>query len=141
MKYLFPLLAFILLFSTSCDTTSSEELDKNEILDILDSIQSNFNFGDLDGIMQYYHLNFNHNGNDYDWERDVIWFTRLNDYNDLIFENIEINLNGNYATANFLMHLDETATDEPSDNNGDISYFYRELGNWKLCGEDFVVLP
>ena len=141
MKYLFPLLVFILLFSISCDTTSSEDLDKNEIIDILDSIQSNFNFGDLDGIMQYYHLDFNHNGDDYDWERDVIWFTRLNDYNDLIFENIEINLNGNYATADFLMQLDETATDEPSDENGDISYLYRELGSWKLCGKDFVVLP
>ena len=141
MKYLFPLLAFILLFSTSCDTTSPEDLDKNEILDILDSIQSNFNFGDPDGIMQYYHLDFNHNGDDYDWERDVIWFTRLNDYSDLIFENIEINLNGNYATANFLMHLDETITDEPSEENGDISYLYRELGSWTLCGKDFVVLP
>ena len=89
--------------------------------------------------MQYYHQNFNHNGDDFDWERDVIWFTRLNDYDNLIFENIEINLNGNYAS--FIMHLDATVTDEPSEENGDISYFYRELGNWKLCGKDFVVLP
>ena len=140
MKYLLTLLAIILLFSISCDTTSPEVLDKNEIIDILDSIQSNFNFGDLDGIMQYYHQLFLHDGVDYDWERNK-WEVRLNEYDELIFENIEINLNGNYATANFLMHLDETITDEPSDNNGDISYFYRELGSWKLCGEDFVVLP
>ena len=52
-----------------------------------------------------------------------------------------INLNGNYATANFLMHLDETISEEPSNDNGDISYFYRELGSWTLCGKDFVVLP
>lgn len=146
MKYLFPLLAFILLFSTSCDTTSPEDLDKNEIIDILDSIQLNFNMHlDPDDIMQYYHQNFNHNGDDFEWERDVIWFSRLNDYDDLIFENIEINLNGNYATVNFLMHLvyEEmlTITNEPSDDNGDISFFYRELGSWKLCGKDFVVLP
>ena len=141
MKYLSPLLAFILLFSISCDTSSSEDLDKNEILDILDSIQLNFNMHlDPDDIMQYYNQNFNHNGDDFDFER-IRWEIRLNDYNDLIFENIEINLNGNYATANFLMHLDETATDEPSDENGDISYFYRELGNWKLCGDNFIVSP
>jgi hypothetical protein len=139
-KYLFPLLAFILLFLTSCDTTSPEELDKNEILDILDSIQSNFNFDDLDDIMQYYHPQFSHNGDDFEWERDTIWITRLNDYDNLLFENIEINLNGNYATAHFLMHLDDTITIEP-DDNGDISYFYRELGSWKLCGTSFVVLP
>ena len=124
-KYLFPLLSLIFLFSTSCDTTSSEELDKNEIIDILDSIQSNFNMDDIDGIMQYYHLDFNHNGDSFDWER-TIWEIRLNDYGDLIFEDIEINLNGNYATAYFLMHLDENTTEEPSDENGDISYFYYE---------------
>ena len=140
MKYILILFVFILLFSTSCDTTSPEDLDKNEILDILDSIQSNFNFGDLDGIMQYYHSGFMHNGDDFDFER-IRWVIRLNDYDDLTFDNIDITLNGNYATANFLMHLDDTITDEPSDDNGDISYFYRELGSWKLCGEDFVVEP
>ncbi len=141
MKYLFPLFVLIFLFSISCDTTSPEELDKNEIIDILDSIQSNFNFDDLDGIMQYYHLDFSHNGDDYEWERNTIWFTRLNDYQNLNFENIEITLNGNYATASFIMHLDETSTDEPSDENGDISYFYRDLDGWKLCGNFFIVFP
>ena len=140
MKYILILLVSILLFSTSCKTTSPEELDKNAIIDILDSIQSNFNFGDLDGIMQYYHQDFNHNGDNFDFER-IRWEIRLNEYDELHFENIEINLNGDYATASFVMHLDETITQEPSDDNGDISYFYYEFGSWKLCGEDFVVLP
>ncbi|MEA2095957.1 MAG: hypothetical protein U9P73_04595 [Candidatus Cloacimonadota bacterium] len=140
MKYLLLLLSFMFLFSTSCDTTSPEELDKNAILDILDSIQLNFNMDDLDGIMQNYHLDFNHNGDSFDWEK-TIWEVRLNDYNDLNFEDIEIELNGNYATAYFSMHLDDTITEEPSDENGDISYFYRELGSWKLCGKDFIILP
>ena len=140
MKFILILLVSILLFSTSCDTTSPEELDKNAILDILDSIQSNFNFGDLDGIMQYYHEAFNHDEDDFDWERDVIWFTRLNDYGELNLENIEIVLNSDYATVSFTMQLDEIITEEPSDDNGDISYFYRELGNWSLCGTSFVVL-
>ena len=141
MKYILILFVFILLFSTSCDTTSSEELDKNAILDILDSIQLNFNMHlDPDDIMQYYHQNFNHNGDDFEWER-TIWEIRLNDYDNLLFEDIEIIVNGNYATASFIMHLDEIITEEPSDDNGDISYFYRELGNWSLCGTSFVVLP
>ena len=145
MKYLIILLSFILLFSTSCETTSPEELDKNEIIDILDSIQSNFNMNDLDGIMQYYHQYFHHNGDDFEWER-TIWELRLNDYNNLIFEDseenpIEIIVNGDFATASFIMYLDETITDEPSDDNGDISFFYYEHGNWKLCGEDFFALP
>jgi len=140
MKYLLLLLSFMFLFLTSCDTTSPEELDKNEIIDILDSIQSNFIMNDIDGIMQYYHQDFFHNGDSYNWEI-TIWEVRLNDYNDLIFEDIEIELNGNYATASFIMHLDETSTDEPSDENGDISYFYRDLGGWKLCGNFFIVFP
>ena len=140
MKYLLLLFSFIFLFSTSCDTTSPEELDKNEIIDILDSIQSNFIMNDIDGIMQYYHQDFYHNGDSYNWEI-TIWEVRLNDYNDLIFEDIEIELNGNYATANFLMSLDDTITEEPSDVNGDISYFYRDLDGWKLCGNFFIVFP
>ena len=141
MKKIILLLSLIIFFSISCDTTSPEELDKNEIIDILDSIQSNFNMNDLDGIMQYYHQDFNHNEDDFDWERDVIWFTRLNDYDDLLFENIEITLNENYATASFIMHLDETSTDEPSDENGDISYFFYDFESWKLCGNNFIVFP
>jgi len=141
MRNIFFLLLIIFIFIFSCDTTSPEDLDKSMIIDILDSIQSNFNFDDLGGIMQYYHQDFLHNGDDFDWERDVIWFTRLNDYGNLIFENVDIALNGNYATASFLMYLDETISQEPSDENGDISFFYYEHGNWKLCGEDFVILP
>lgn len=134
------LLVSILLFLTSCDTTSPEEFDEQAILDILDSIQSNFNMDDLDGIMQNYHLDFNHNGDSFDWER-TIWEIRLNEFDILNFNNIEINLYGNYATVSFIMHLDDTITDEPSDDNGDISYFHRDFDGWKLCGTSFVVLP
>ncbi len=139
-KYFFPLFAIILIFTTSCDTTSPEELDKNAILDILDSIQSNFNMDNIEGIMQYYHQDFLHDGDDHDFER-IRWEIRLNDNDELILENIEIILNGNYATADFLMHLDATTTDEPSDENGDLSYFFCELGSWKLCGQNFSYEP
>ncbi|MCK5050944.1 MAG: hypothetical protein KAS53_04350 [Candidatus Cloacimonetes bacterium] len=140
MKIYFLLLSLILFFFLSCDTTSPDELDKNEIIDILDSIQSNFNMSDLDGIMQYYHQDFFHNGDSFNWER-TIWEIRLNDYDDLFFEDIEISLNGDFATASFIMHLDETITDEPSDEIGDISYFFYDFESWKLCGNNFIVFP
>lgn len=136
---IFSLLIFLLIV-ISCDTSSPEELDKNDILDIFDSIQLSFNIDDLDGIMYNYHQDFFHDG-DFYWERDVIWVSRLADYNALLFENIEISLNGNYATASFLMHLDSITTEEPSVENGDISYFFYDLGSWLVCGEGFIIQP
>ncbi|MDP8269311.1 MAG: hypothetical protein P9L97_11350 [Candidatus Tenebribacter davisii] len=140
MRYIFISLSLIILFSISCDTTSSEELNKIEITDILDLIQISFNMNDIDGIMQSYHQYFFHNGDDFDFER-TRWEIRLNDNDDLLFEDIEITLNGNFATASFIMRLDETSTDEPSDENGDISYFYHDFESWKICGKDFVTEP
>jgi len=140
MKNFYFLLIIISIFILSCDTTSPEELDKNAIIDILDSIQSNFNFDDLDGIMQNYHQYFNHNGDDFNWERDTVWSTRLNEYDELLIENIDVIINGDFATASFLMQLDETTSQEPSEN-GDASYFYYEFGSWKICGETFIILP
>jgi len=130
-----------LFFLTSCDTTSPEEFDEQSIMEILDSVQSNFNFDDLDGIMQYYHEDFYHNGNDFEWERDVIWFTRLNDFDNLNLQNIEIEVDGDFATASFNMSLDQTLTEEPSQENGDVSYFYYDQQKWLICGQNFIIGP
>ncbi len=140
MNKFYIFLLITLMFSLSCDTTSPDELDKNAILDILDSIQSNFNFDDLDGIMQNYHQFYSHNGYDLASE-STKWEIRLNDYNELIFDDIDIVLNGDFAIASFQLHLDDTITNEPSDENGDISFFYYYYGDWKLCGDDFLILP
>ena len=140
MNKFYIFLLIILMFSFSCDTTSPEELDKNAILDIFDSIQSNFNFDDIEGIMQHYHQFFNHIGNDYNWEM-FIWEQRIADYDELLFENIDITLNGDFALVSFQFNLDDTITNEPSDENGDISYFYYDYGDWKICGDNFLILP
>lgn len=140
MKYLFQILT-ILFFIVSCNTTSPEKLDEQAIIEILDSIQSNFNFDDLEGIMQFYHQDFLHNGDDFEWERDTIWFTRLNDFTNLNFEDIEIIINGDFATASFTMQIDDIITEEPSEENGDISYFFYDQLDWKICGKDFSQLP
>jgi hypothetical protein len=90
--------------------------------------------------MQNYHQLFNHNGYSYGSE-SIRWEIRLNDFNEMTFDNIDIVINGDFATASFVMHLDNTSLNEPSDENGDLSYFYYDYGSWKLCGEDFVILP
>ncbi|MCF7858730.1 MAG: hypothetical protein K9N07_05325 [Candidatus Cloacimonetes bacterium] len=130
----------IVLMFISCETTSPDELDDNEIRHILDSIQINFSYNDIDSIMQYYDPLFMHNGNDFDWEQNI-WIIRINDYDVLSFENIEIIIEGDFATAYFTMSLNDLVTEEPSEENGDISYFYRQFGGWKLCGRDFSFEP
>ena len=136
MKRLIPILLFTaLLFS--CDVSSPKEADKAEILDILDSIKDSFNQVDLDGIMQHYHPDFLHNTDNYIFE-EIVWQERLNQYSLLDFEDIEIALNSDFATASFTMKLDEDVFDEPEDH-GDVSFFYREFEGWKICGNEFSV--
>lgn len=127
------LILVVLLFS--CDVSSPEDADKAEILDILDAIKDSFHQIDLDGIMQNYYINFLHNTDNYTFEENV-WQERLNQYFLIDFLDIKIELNDNFATANFTMKLDEDVFNEPEDH-GDVSYFYRELGSWKICGNEF----
>jgi len=133
MKYF--ILIFIFLISCS-DTSSPEDVAEAQILEILDTIIASFTFGDLDGIMQNYHPNFLHNGDDYDFE-EIRWEIRLNNYTEIDFTDIDIVPDGDSATVSFTMKLDEDVFNEPEDN-GDISYFYRDFDGWKICGEDFL---
>ena len=138
MKRLIPILLFtVLLFS--CDVSSPKEADKADILDILDSIKDSFNQFDLPGIMQNYHLDFLHNTDNYIFE-EIVWEERLAQYYMIAFSEITIDPQGDFATANFIMTLyDEggsVVSQEPEDH-GDVSYFYRELGSWKICGNEF----
>lgn len=135
MRYFVFFLSLIILISCS-GTTSPNQVSQYEIEEILENIEDDFNFGDLEGIMSYYHEEFRHNQTNY-WEEETIWQLRLTDYNILKFENIEIDLNLPFARASFTMKLtNENGTDtfqEPEDH-GDISYFYREDGVWKIYG-------
>jgi hypothetical protein len=139
MKRLIPILLFaVLLFS--CDVSSPEEADKAEILDILDSIKDSFNQLDLTGIMQHYHPDFLHNTDSYIFE-EIVWEERLAQYYLIAFSEITIDLQGDFATANFKMTFydDEggSVVSQEPDDNGDVSYYYREFGSWKICGNEF----
>jgi len=134
------LLLAVLLFS--CDVSSPKDADKAEIRDILDSIRDSFNQFDQDGIMQHYHPDFWHNTNNYVFE-EIVWQERLAQYYLIDFSEITIDTQGDFATANFIMTLyDESGSvvSQEPDDNGDISYFYRELGSWKICGNEFSAL-
>ncbi|MCK4311343.1 MAG: nuclear transport factor 2 family protein, partial [Candidatus Cloacimonetes bacterium] len=135
MKYF--ILVLILLISC-CDTSSPEDVAEAQILEILDTIIASFTFNDLNEIMQNYHPDFLHNGDDYDFEV-IRWEIRLNDYDEIDFTDIDIELDGDFAKVYFTMTLYDNegnsfVTQEPSEENGDISYFYREFDDWKICG-------
>jgi hypothetical protein len=134
MKRLIPIL-FLAVLLFSCDVSSPEDADKAEILDILDAIKVSFNQFDLDGIMENYHPDFLHNTDNYIFEENV-WQERIAQYYLIDFLDIEIELHYNFATVSFTMKLDEDIFNEPEDH-GDVSYFYRELVGWKICGNEF----
>lgn len=129
----------ICLLFVSCDLSSPEEVDNAEIEDIFTSIESAFIFADLDKIMDYYHPEFLHGTDTYNFER-IIWEIRLNDYEVLEISDIDIDLNDEFAVVSFTMQLGDITSLEPSAEFGDISYFYREYGEWKICGNNFSSL-
>ena len=134
MKRHIPILLLVVLLF-SCDVSSPEEADKAEILGILDAIKDSFHQIDLPGIMQNYHPDFLHNTDNYIFEENV-WQERINQYFLIDFLDIDIELHDNFANVSFTMKLDEDVFNEPVDH-GDVSYFYRELDSWKICGNEF----
>lgn len=131
---------FIILLIISCsDTTSSEDISKMEILDILDEIESAFTFSDIESIMENYHHNFSHLANDsfYNFGSEtIVWESRINSYSNIDFLEIDIQINGDTAIASFQFHLDDEIFPEP-ETYGDISYFYNSINGWVICGNNF----
>ena len=136
------LLSFLFLLCISCsDSTSPKNVDKYLITSILEDIETAFSFDDIERIMNHYHPNFLHNENNFNDEY-AIWEIRLLEYDEIEFTEIEISINDNFASAEFVMKLssgeDFVIYNEP-DDNGDISYFYYDLDAWKICGNNFSV--
>ncbi len=137
------LLSFLIIFLciTCSDSTSPKNVDEYLITSILEDIESDFSFGYIDSIMDHYHPNFLHNENNFADEQ-VIWEIRLLEYNEIEFTEIEISINDNFANAEFVMKLssgEEVDIFNEPDDNGDISYFYYDLDEWKICGNNFSV--
>ncbi|HPR18471.1 MAG TPA: nuclear transport factor 2 family protein [Candidatus Cloacimonadota bacterium] len=134
MKYFLVVLLAISLFS--CDLSSPSEVNKAQIEEIFEGIKTAFDFKDVDALMQYYHADFLHNTDDWGDEY-AVWQIRMNEYDTFDFANIEIDTHNSFATVSLTMTLDNEQTSEPTDENGDLSYFYKTEDGWKVCGNNF----
>jgi len=136
------LLSVLIILCISCsESTSPKNVDEYLITSILEDIETAFSFNDIERIMNNYHPDFLHNENNFADEQ-VIWGIRLLEYNEIEFTEIEISINDNFATAEFVMKLssgEEFDVFNEPDDNGDISYFYYDLDEWKICGNNFSV--
>ncbi len=121
-----------------CDFSSSEEINDSEIHEIFDDIKIAFSMYDITEIMSHYNDSYLHNGNDYDDEYQI-WDSRLNNYDAIDFIDIEITyIYDEYAEVTFTLELisgdNSQYWDEPSTDNGDISYFRDNNGTWEIYG-------
>lgn len=137
MRKVIALLLVIMLFS-ACDFSSTTEVNESELKDIFVDIEIAFSMLDINAIMNHYTYQYLHNGNDYD-EEYQIWDSRLNSYNVIDFDDIEISYVGdNYAEITFILKLSNNSYtnswEEPSIENGDVSYFKKIDGEWKING-------
>lgn len=137
MRKVIALLLIIVLFS-ACDFSSAAEVNDSELKDIFVDIEIAFSMLDIDEIMSHYNYQYLHNGNDYDDEYQI-WDSRLNTYNVIDFNEIEISYVGdNYAEVTCILKLSNNSNsnswEEPSLENGDVSYFKRIDGEWKIYG-------
>lgn len=137
MKWLI-LLLIALSFLLSCDLSSPNDINDSEITNLLDDIKIAFSMYDITEIMDQYSDDYLHNGNDYDDEYQI-WDSRLINFTSIQFSDIEIEYIGdNYAEIYFTLKLsgdDGSFTwDEPSVENGDISYLKLINGNWRIFG-------
>ncbi len=134
----FGAILIAILALTACSgSTDDEDVAEVLITEILDDIVEMFNLRDLDGIMDCYHEDYMHQGDNLTSER-YTWEIRMALYNSMEIEDIEIDKDGLNATASFTMTMTGSdATDvytEPTDH-GDISYFYKDVTSWRIYGD------
>jgi hypothetical protein len=135
LKYI--LLAMLLTVVSSCDLSSPEEAKEIEIRNKLEEIELAFNLHHIEDIMMHYSWDYLHNGDDIGSVR-LDWEIRLNDYQEMELTNIDIELNGEKATARFERKFKvngevEVNLSEP-DDNGDMSYWEWGIDGWKIRG-------
>jgi uncharacterized protein YchJ len=140
MKYLL----ILLLLLSACDTSSFKDVNISLIRDVLFSVKSAFRSYDLETIMSFYHPEFRHNEDSFLAEKER-WQIRLIDYLDLEIAEIEVIFSNEYwavvsFSLTFISQNQTTTSQEPSDELGDLSYFVKESGVWRICGKDFAAI-
>lgn len=147
MKLRFLLIILLAISLLSCDSTDPQDYAKAIIDQILTDIEINFNSNNLVELMKNYHSNYRQYYEGYYLDYDDIlerWEIRLANHALIEINDLDIELQGDFwATAKCtLIFISDEGTieySEPSSENGDISYFYKNsAGEWKICGKDFI---
>ena len=149
MKIRYYLFLIFVLIILACDVTSAEDYNEAKIKEILKDIELSFNLHDLDSIMENYNLNYRYIKDGYAENFDDVrekWDARLLEYDSIEIREIEINQSGDFwvtVTCELVLIADgsEIVASEPSEENGDISYFYKSAQTgWQICGKDFFFI-
>ncbi len=147
MKMRFGLLIIIVVLLSGCSGLSStEDVNKSLITEMLEDIRIAFILADLNAIMSHYHSDYFHNG-DFFADEEVKWESRLIEYSEIDITDLDIDISGNFAVASFNLDLisenGSSLYQEPSAENGDLSYLYYENGEWQIFGnqQDIDQLP
>lgn len=126
----------VALLLSSCREDDSDRLAQREIRDILYDISTDFNLKDMYGIMEHLHPDYLHKGN-ISYHFNDKWLEHFARFSLLEIEVLYIEIQDNKAVAHtnnkFSSAAETIILHEPEDN-GDVSYFYRDNGAWYLYG-------
>jgi hypothetical protein len=121
--------------------SSSEDINKSLIKEMLDDIKISFNLIDLGNIMYHYHEDFFHQGDFYEDEL-IRWESRLINYEEMNITDVEVELNGGFAVVYFTLIFnneeESNVWSEPSEANGDISYLIFSDDKWQIYGNQLA---
>ncbi len=135
-KLIITALLFIGIFLGSCKEDSSDKIAQKEIRDILYDISVDFNLKNMYGIMEHLHTNYWHKGKiSYHFNTD--WLNLMAQFSLLEIEVLYIELQDSKAIVHLRKKFSssyETMEQNDPEDNGDISYFYRDNGVWYVYG-------
>ncbi len=130
------LILIVALLLGSCGEDDTEQLAQREIRDVLYDISTDFNLKDMYGILEHLHIDYLHKGKiTHHFNSD--WLSNMARFSLLEIEVLYIEIQDNKAVAHtrnkFSSSAENIILNEPEDN-GDISYFYRDNGMWYVYG-------
>jgi len=135
-KYLLITLVLLAMLLSNCAESNPDSIAQQEIRDILYSLSLDFNMNDVAGIMEYLSTQYLHKGM-ISYNFNDLWLDRMAQFSLLEIEVLYIEVPDNKAVVHsnnkFTSATENVTLSEPEDS-GDISYFIRENGVWRIYG-------
>jgi hypothetical protein len=129
------LITVLMLILSGCDWTNPDQ-SETEIRNIVYDVEHDFNWNDIDGIMEHVHPDYLHNGM-HSMQLRNAWLNRKADYDLLSCDVDSVLIQGDYATVYMTLTFQNShgnyAYHEP-ESFGDISYFYYDQDSWRIYG-------